>query len=117
MGKLPSDTQVYGRPDQSSREPNPQHDSLAPYVLRGVFDDNGLDLEFYKEAIKRFEDDEAIPALFSNAMVEISNQLSKLAMDAEYKSHVQVSLAGHASCNFIINSSRLSSFTPDSPFS
>lgn len=60
-------------------------------MLRGVFDDNGLDLEFYKEAIQRFDDDDAIPELFSNAMVQISTQLSKIAMDAEYKPYVQVS--------------------------
>lgn len=68
-------------------------ESLVPYVLRGVFDENGLDLEFYKEAIKRFDDDEAIPALFTDVMVKISTQLATKSMEDDYKPYVNVSLA------------------------
>lgn len=53
--------------------------------------ENGLDLEFYKEAIKRFDDDEAFPALFNDAMVSISTKLGTMSMEDEYKQHVQVS--------------------------
>lgn len=70
-------------------------DSLAPYILRGVFDEHGLDFEFYKEAIRRFDDDEAIPALFNNAMVAISTQLSTMSMGDDYKRHVQVLRSRH----------------------
>lgn len=66
-------------------------ESLVPYVLRGVFDENGLDLEFYKEAIKRFDDDENIPALFTDVMVQISTRLSRMSMEDDYKPYISVS--------------------------
>ena len=74
----------------SSREAD-KVESLVPYVLRGVFDENGLDLEFYKEAIKRFDDDENIPALFTDVMVQISTRLSKMSMEDDYKPYISVS--------------------------
>jgi hypothetical protein len=77
--------------DGCRREANPQHDSLVPYILKGVSHDEGLDLEFYKEAIKRFDDDEAIPALFNSAMVAISTKLGTISMEDDYKPYVQVS--------------------------
>lgn len=63
-----------------------------PYILRGVFDEHGLDLEFYKEATKRFEDDEDLPALFNDAMIKISSKLSTMSMEDEYKPYVQVDI-------------------------
>ena len=60
-------------------------------MLKGVLSEDGLDLEFYKEAIKRFDDDESIPALFNDSMVAISTQLSTMSMEADYKPYVQVS--------------------------
>lgn len=73
-----------------SREPNPSHDSLMPYILRSVLDENGIDLEFYKDAIKRFEEDDAVPALFTDSMVKISSKLGTLSMEDDYKPYVQV---------------------------
>lgn len=49
-------------------------------------------MDFIKEAIKRFDDDEAFPAIFNDAMVKLSTQLSALSMSDEYKPYVQVSL-------------------------
>lgn len=74
------------------REPNAEHDTLAPHLLRGITDDAGLDLDFIREAISRFGDDEAIPALFNSAMVDISGRLSKLSLGDDYKPHVQALL-------------------------
>lgn len=76
----------------SSREPNANHDTIAPYLLKGPVDENGICFDFIKEAIKRFDDDEAFPAIFNNAMVKLSTQLSGLSMSDEYKPYVQVSL-------------------------
>lgn len=76
------------------RAPNPELDSLVPYVLRGAFDENGLDLEFYKEAIKKFDDDEDIPRIFDDTMVKISTKLSTMSMEDDYKPYVQVRLSG-----------------------
>lgn len=56
-------------------------------------DDDGIDFDFIKEAIKRFDDDEAFPGIFNDAMVAISTSLSKMSMEDDCKPHVQVSLA------------------------
>ncbi|PON20702.1 ubiquitin conjugation factor E4 B [Trichoderma gamsii] len=74
------------------REPNPNHDTIAPYLLKGPIDEGGICLDFIKEAIKRFDDDEAFPAIFNDAMVKLSTQLSALSMSDEYKPYVQALL-------------------------
>lgn len=58
--------------------------------MKGPLHEDGLDLEFYKEAIKRFEDDESIPALFDTSMVEISTKLGTISMEDDYKPYMQV---------------------------
>ncbi|KFA49317.1 hypothetical protein S40293_04161 [Stachybotrys chartarum IBT 40293] len=75
-----------------NREPNPDHDTLVPYLLRAVNDDNGLCFDFIREAIKRFDDDEAFPALFNNAIVQMSETLSKMSMEADYKPYIRALL-------------------------
>ncbi|XP_044723898.1 ubiquitin elongating factor core domain-containing protein [Hirsutella rhossiliensis] len=75
------------------RDVNPDHDTLVPYLLRGISDEGGLDLDFIRLAIGRFDDDDAFPALFDNAMVDVSNRLSKLSLGDDYKPHVQALLA------------------------
>ncbi|UNI24595.1 RING-type E3 ubiquitin transferase [Purpureocillium takamizusanense] len=74
------------------RDVNIDHDSLAPYLLRSITDDAGLDFDFIREAIKRFDDDEAIPALFNDAMVTISTRLSSLSLGDDYKPYIQALL-------------------------
>ncbi|KAK7423890.1 Ubiquitin conjugation factor E4 [Neonectria punicea] len=76
-------------PDLYGREPNPKHDTLMPYILQGVQSEDGLCFDFIREAIKRFDEDEAFPGIFSNAMVQISGKLSSLSMDDDYKPYMQ----------------------------
>jgi len=97
-------------PDLFEREANPQHDSLVPYILKGVSHDEGLDLEFYKEAIKRFDDDEAIPALFNSAMVAISTKLGTISMEDDYKPYVQAMLTYTRFPPLIINLAKDATF-------
>ncbi|KAM0261933.1 hypothetical protein ACHAQJ_001936 [Trichoderma viride] len=78
------------------REPNADHDTIAPYLLRGPVDDGGICFDFIKEAIKRFDDDEAFPAVFNDAMVKLSAQLTGLSMGDEYKPYVQLPLSAHS---------------------
>ncbi|EQL00225.1 ubiquitin fusion degradation protein 2 [Ophiocordyceps sinensis CO18] len=78
---------IYGRDN------NADHDTLVPYLLRGISHDSGLDFDFIREAIGRFEDDEAFPALFDDAMLDVSLRLSKLSLGDDYKPHVQALLA------------------------
>ena len=76
---------------QHSRESNPQHDTLVPYLLREVENEQGLCMDFLGEAVSRIEDDDTIAPLFTRAMVEISNKLSIMSMNDDYKPCVNVS--------------------------
>lgn len=77
-----------------SREPNPKHDSLVRYILEGIDKEDGLDFEFYNEAMTRLEDDDSILPLFTKAMVEISTTLATKDFNGDYQPYVQVSLTG-----------------------
>lgn len=74
-----------------SREPNPKHDTLVPYLLRDIDHESGICLEFIQEAVARIPDDESILDLFVTAMVDISTQLSTMSMNNDYRPHVNVS--------------------------
>lgn len=74
-----------------SREPNPLHDTLVPYLLREVDTDNGLCMEFLGEAVARLEEDDTIAPLFTKAMADISSKLATLSMNDDYKPCVNVS--------------------------
>ncbi|KAL0470341.1 ubiquitin elongating factor core domain-containing protein [Neurospora intermedia] len=76
-------------PEMFGREPNPKHDTIVPYILEGVAKEEGLDIEFYNEAMTRIEDDDSIVPLFTKAMVEISTALSTKNMNEDYQPHVQ----------------------------
>ncbi|KAM3449632.1 hypothetical protein MY3296_006716 [Beauveria thailandica] len=79
-------------PDLYGRLANPNHDTIAPQLLRGPTDENGICLDFISEAIKRFDEDDAIPDVFNDAMVRISSQLALSSMNDNYKPHVQALL-------------------------
>lgn len=79
-------------PDLYGRAANANHDTLVPYLLRSVSDDDGLDFDFIRESTKHFDEDEAFATLFNDAMVEISSQLSKLTLGDDYKPYVQALL-------------------------
>jgi len=76
-------------PELFGRDENAIADTLVPYVLRGPLDENGLDLKFYEDAIKRFDEDEEIPRLFTRTMATISTQLSNMSMEGDYKPYIQ----------------------------
>ncbi|CAM1510471.1 Fc.00g008060.m01.CDS01 [Cosmosporella sp. VM-42] len=92
------------------REPNPNHDTLMPYILKGVQDENGLCQDFIKEAIKKFEEDDAIPALFNDAMVQISGKLGTMTMDDDYKPFIQALLTYTRFPPLIVNLAKHSCF-------
>jgi ubiquitin conjugation factor E4 B len=46
-------------------------------------------LDFYKEAIAKFDDDDALPELFNDTMIRLSSKLSKMSMEDDYKPYVQ----------------------------
>ena len=77
----------------ASREPNPQHDTLVPYLLREVDNEQGLCMDFLTEAMARTEEHDTILPLFTKAMVDISAQLARMSMNDAYKPCVNVSSA------------------------
>ncbi|KLU81655.1 ubiquitin conjugation factor E4 [Magnaporthiopsis poae ATCC 64411] len=77
-------------PDLFGREANPKHDSLAPYLLRGLDNESGVCLDFLEEAVKRLDEDESFTDVFVNAMVEISTRLSKMSLADNFRPHVDV---------------------------
>ncbi|KAF4977567.1 hypothetical protein FZEAL_5938 [Fusarium zealandicum] len=115
-------------PDLYGRDPNPKHDTLMPYLLKGVLDDGGLCFNFIQEAIKRFDDDEAFPGLFNDAMVQISSRLGTMSMDDDYKPYIQalmtytrfppliVNLAKHPCFNMAQSASGIEKHTLLGPF-
>ncbi|KAL7761092.1 hypothetical protein ACKLNR_007627 [Fusarium oxysporum f. sp. zingiberi] len=98
-------------PDLYGRSPNPKHDTLMPYLLKGVQDENGLCFNFIQEAIKRFDDDEAFPALFNDAMVQISSKLGTISMDQDYKPYIQAMLTYTRFPPLIVNLAKHPTFT------
>ncbi|KAK1836114.1 ubiquitin conjugation factor E4 [Podospora conica] len=79
-------------PELFSREPNPQYDSLMPYLLREVDSEHGLCMDFLDEAMSRIDDDDTILPLFTKAMVDISAQLGRMSMNDSYKPSVNALL-------------------------
>ena len=75
----------------SSREPNPEHDTLLPYILRDLDHDIGLCYDFFQEAVSRFDEDDTIEPLFTKAMVDASEKLAKLSLNDNYKPYMTVS--------------------------
>ncbi|KAL2809946.1 ubiquitin elongating factor core-domain-containing protein [Aspergillus granulosus] len=61
---------------------------IKPYLLLDPEDDKGVDLEFFSEAVKRFEEDEAVKPAFIAAVEELSRDLSSMGIGDDYKPYV-----------------------------
>lgn len=75
-------------PELFSREPNIQHDTLVPYLLRDIDHEAGLCMDFFAEAVARLNEDDSIAPLFIKAMVDLSAKLATLSMNDDYKPYV-----------------------------
>ncbi|KAK6824720.1 ubiquitin elongating factor core [Apiospora arundinis] len=75
-------------PELFGREPNPNHDSLVPYLLRNAEVEDGICLDFFNEAVERMKEDDTVAPIFTNAMVELSQRLAKKSMDDDYKVYI-----------------------------
>lgn len=73
-----------------SRDPNVNHDSLKPYLLRNSDSEQGICSDFIEEALSRIDEDDAILPIFTGAMVQISQELSKMNMNQDYKPYINV---------------------------
>ncbi|KAI8296838.1 Ubiquitin conjugation factor E4 [Colletotrichum sp. SAR 10_98] len=65
-----------------------QPDSLASCLLRGHDTDDGVCLDFLREAVNRFPEDEQYPVVFAEAINTLSLKLSEMSMDGDYKPYL-----------------------------
>ncbi|RWA09136.1 hypothetical protein EKO27_g5965 [Xylaria grammica] len=75
-------------PEYFGRDPNPNHDSLVPYLLRNHDNEDGVCLDFFTEAVSRMSDDDTIAPIFTEAIVTMSGQLAKMTMNDDYKPYI-----------------------------
>ncbi|KAI2471525.1 ubiquitin conjugation factor E4 [Annulohypoxylon bovei var. microspora] len=75
-------------PEYFSREPNPNHDTLVPYLLRHHDNEDGICLDFFLEAVSRIPEDDTVVSIFTDAMIVMSTKLAKMTMNDDYKPYV-----------------------------
>jgi ubiquitin conjugation factor E4 B len=75
----------------ASREPNPTLDSLTPYLLLEPAEEKGVSPDFLTEMEARIDEDESIKPMLRKAVIGLSQQLSTLTMNNNYKPYIHVS--------------------------
>ncbi|KAI1084660.1 ubiquitin conjugation factor E4 [Whalleya microplaca] len=75
-------------PEYFGRDPNPNHDSLVPYLLRNHENEDGVCLDFFSEAVARIKDDDTIAPIFVDAMVIMSSRVAGMTMNDDYKPYI-----------------------------
>ncbi|KAI0882637.1 ubiquitin conjugation factor E4 [Annulohypoxylon maeteangense] len=75
-------------PEYFSREPNPNHDTLVPYLLRHHDNEDGICMDFFVEATSRISEDETVASVFTDAMVAMSTKLATMTMNDDYKPYI-----------------------------
>ncbi|KAI0136961.1 ubiquitin elongating factor core-domain-containing protein [Xylariales sp. AK1849] len=75
-------------PEFFSRAPNPNHDTLVPYLLRHHDNEDGVCLEFFDDAVARIKEDESVAPIFTDAMIQLSSKLATMSMNDDYKPYV-----------------------------
>ncbi|OTB04059.1 hypothetical protein M426DRAFT_321157 [Hypoxylon sp. CI-4A] len=75
-------------PEYFGRDPNPNHDSLVPYLLRNSENDDGICLDFFGEAVSRIPEDETVAGIFTDAMVSMSKKLATMTMNDDYRPYL-----------------------------
>jgi ubiquitin conjugation factor E4 B len=73
-----------------SRDSNPNHDSLVPYLLRNHDNEDGVCLDFFTEAVSRINEDDTIAPIFCEAMAIMSSRVAKMTMNDDYKPYINV---------------------------
>ncbi|KAJ8117830.1 hypothetical protein ONZ43_g4113 [Nemania bipapillata] len=75
-------------PEYFGRDPNPDHDSLVPYLLRNHDNEDGVCLDFFTEAVLRINEDDTIAPIFCEAMAIMSSRIAKMTMNDDYKPYI-----------------------------
>ncbi|KAI1506684.1 ubiquitin elongating factor core [Biscogniauxia marginata] len=75
-------------PELFSRELNPTHDTLVPYLLRHHENEDGVCLDFFTEAALRVKTEDSVATVFTNAMVDMSKRVANMTMNDDYKPYI-----------------------------
>jgi ubiquitin conjugation factor E4 B len=67
-------------------------DTLTPYLILDPEDERGICNDFLTEAVSRFDEDETVKPMLTKAFAGLSNRLSSMTMNDDYKPYVQVRL-------------------------
>jgi ubiquitin conjugation factor E4 B len=78
-------------PEMFGQEPSPEN-LLAEHLLVDSGTDRGICHDFLSEAVSRFEEDESVKEALVGAMETLSQQLSKVSMNDDYKPYILASL-------------------------
>jgi ubiquitin conjugation factor E4 B len=63
---------------------------VKPHLLLEAEDDQGIDLDFLTECVKRFEEEESLKPAFIAVVEEMSRDLSTKTVNDDYKPYVMV---------------------------
>lgn len=74
----------------SRRESVLEQHGLVPHLLKEPTHPEGIDEEFLLEAVNRFPENDALPSVFTQGMLDISTKLSTVTMEANYQPYVRV---------------------------
>ncbi|KAH9431338.1 hypothetical protein MCOR02_008633 [Pyricularia oryzae] len=77
-------------PDLFGREENPRHDTLVPYLLKGMDNEAGVCLDFLAELVSRFDEDESYADILVRSMVDISAKVANMTMADDYRPGMNV---------------------------
>ncbi len=75
-------------PELFGREPDPNTDSLTPYLLNDPEDEKGICNDFLTEAVSRFDEDDTVKPMLTKAVAGLSSGLSLITMNDNYKPYV-----------------------------
>ena len=73
--------------------------ALTSHLLVDPEDEHGVCHDFLSEAISRFPEDESVQVALVTAVEGLSQRLSKLSMNADYKPYVMVRLNSQSLVN------------------
>ena len=75
---------------------------MKPYLLCNGDSDQGICTDFIEEALSRTDEDDTILPIFTVAMVQISEELSKMNMNQDYKPYINVGSFGSVESRTIL---------------
>lgn len=115
-------------PELYGRDEHAKKDNLAAYLVNEADGEKGICPDWLTEAVSRWDEDEAIKPMFQKAARMLSNELSLLSMNDNYKPYVSAmksltrftlitnAIAEDASFQLAVTAANIEKFTTLGPF-